>query len=240
MMARDFTIWIIVMAPLLTASQNVQYLSKHKGGSVDLYCDSEDKSQPAAGFYLKRKCPVKTEVLFILEGAKPVPSTSFKGRTEIHGDMSTHQINVTVSSLSHNDSGLYACEFIIGTEYKVIKGRTDYLLFVEADSPCSCAGYSFLLYIISGATALFLLLAFGLGAALCNKACRHSKAPKPLPIYEDMAAGRPLKDRSVHHHLDLQHLEEVDAVIYDKPYVKLSQENHYVSPRTVSHVAEDS
>uniref|UniRef100_A0A3B3RQ50 Cd7 antigen-like n=1 Tax=Paramormyrops kingsleyae TaxID=1676925 RepID=A0A3B3RQ50_9TELE len=223
------------------ASQNIQYLSTHKGGSVDLFCDSEDKSQLAVGFYLKRKCPVETEVLFILEGEKPVPSPSFMGRTEIHGDMSTHQINVTVSSLSHNDSGLYACEFIIGMELKEIhvKGRTDYLLFLEADSPCSCAGYSFLLYIISGATALFLLLTFGLGAALCSKACRPSKVPKPLPIYEDMTAARPPKDGSFHHHLDPLHLEEVDTVIYDKPYEKLSQENHYVAPRRGSRVPED-
>lgn len=99
-----------------------------------MFCDSGDKSQHAVGFYLKRKCPVETEVLFILEGEKAVPSPSYMGRTEIHGDVSAHQINITISSLSHNDSGVYACEFIIGMELREIhvKGQTDYLLFVEA------------------------------------------------------------------------------------------------------------
>ncbi|XP_034784449.1 uncharacterized protein LOC117974103 [Acipenser ruthenus] len=180
----------------VSASQEPVYLEKHEGQSAVLSCFTDHSEGHIAGFYLKRKWRTALEVLFQSVEGSSGASSLYKDRFHIQGDLNTHWLNITILNLRHNDTDLYSCEFLYDMgSHKTTKTKT-YFIFVDDNGTreqCSsteisqpCSDYSTLLFAISGAVALFLIL---ITLMLCVKfaqRCCRPQPPAPVPIYEVM------------------------------------------------------
>ncbi|KAK1163661.1 hypothetical protein AOXY_G15508 [Acipenser oxyrinchus oxyrinchus] len=180
----------------VSASQEPVYLEKHEGQSAVLSCVTDYSKDLIAGFYLRRKWRAALEVLFYSVEGSSEASSLYKDRFHIQGDLKKQWLNITILNLRHNDTDLYSCEFLYDMgSYEKTKTKT-YFIFVDDNctrEQCSsteisqpCADYSTLLFAISGAVALFLIL---ITLMLCVKfaqRCCHPQPPAPVPIYEVM------------------------------------------------------
>ncbi|KAG5853799.1 cd7 antigen-like [Anguilla anguilla] len=230
--------WMFLIIPLIFASQETLYLKKLEGESALFVCASEETGSHPIGLYLKRECTgPEREVMFFSESG-PEGKPEDKERIQVLGDLSTIPVNVTISQLERRDSGLYFCEFVYAgeSEDRVIRGKEEFFLFVDTVKiheglQCGCQNYPPLLYAISAAVGLLLLILLGLAASHCGKQCKRSKPQKPAPIYEEMNARQPANGKAPRRHLDPAYPEEADASVYINPQIKHRQENHYVNPR---------
>ncbi|RVE76322.1 hypothetical protein OJAV_G00008440 [Oryzias javanicus] len=95
---------------------------------------------------------------------------------------------------------------------------------------CDCVQYSVLLYAMSAAVALLLLLVVFM--AVCKSKASHSRKPHPqVPIYEEMVGVNSPIQKTFQ-----SHLEEMGSGEYKNCSRKKSNpENHYESPRRVPH-----
>uniref|UniRef100_A0A0E9X504 Ig-like domain-containing protein n=1 Tax=Anguilla anguilla TaxID=7936 RepID=A0A0E9X504_ANGAN len=195
--------WMFLIIPLIFASQETLYLKKLEGESALFVCASEETGSHPIGLYLKRECTgPEREVMFFSESG-PEGKPEDKERIQVLGDLSTIPVNVTISQLERRDSGLYFCEFVYAgeSEDRVIRGKEEFFLFVDTVKiheglRCGCQNYPPLLYAISAAVGLLLLILLGLAASRCGKQCKRSKPQKPAPIYEEMNARQPAKRKS--------------------------------------------
>ncbi|KAJ8264075.1 hypothetical protein GJAV_G00144810 [Gymnothorax javanicus] len=229
--------WVFLAMPLIIESQNVVYLKALEGESVLFTCGSEETSTLPKGLYLKRKCVgPESEVMFFSEFGVKAGSHE-DGRIQVHGNLSANLVNITLSELQHRDSGLYYCEFVDAGSptFRFIQGKEEFFLFVETrknqkDLQCSCPDYPPVLYAISAAVGLLLLIILGLVASHCGKPCGRNKPHTLVPIYEEMIGRQPSNGKGPHCHLDSSGQEEGDTAVYTNPPMKRRQENHYANP----------
>ncbi|XP_038129443.1 uncharacterized protein LOC119775518 [Cyprinodon tularosa] len=135
--------------------------------------------------------------------------------------------NLTLLQLQPEDSALYSCQLLL-------RGRSDrstslrgavFFLSVEANR-CVCSSYPTLLYALSGAVGVLILLLILVGCVALSKgkARQSPKSNSPAPIYEEMI-GSPRRKLA-----PLQ-LEDVESSEYKNcPLKRSSPGNHYESP----------
>nr|XP_020502982.1 uncharacterized protein LOC109994140 [Labrus bergylta] len=136
--------------------------------------------------------------------------------------------NLTLLHMRPEDSALYSCTLLLRglPDSSTRLGRQ--VFFVSVQAECGCSGYSTLLYALSAAVAVLLLLVFLIGCVVFHrgKARRSVKSHPQVPIYEEMAGV----------HADSQklapyHLEETSSSENKIGHMKRScPENHYERP----------
>ncbi|XP_036393022.1 cd7 antigen-like [Megalops cyprinoides] len=233
-----FALWMFLVMPIIFASEDVLYFRRQEGESVDLPCEQGEKGTPPIGLYLKRTgLGPEKEVMFFSDRPQ-VMDPADEDRIHVHGSLSANLLNVTISQLQRKDTALYYCQFVYNGHPKdeFMAGKKSFFLFVEVEGiHCSCSSYPPLLYAISAAVGLLLLILICLGATQCCKSCKQRKPQTLVPIYEEMAGVQPANGKAPRSHLETLHQEETDHSMYasmnDNPQIKQRQENHYVSPR---------
>ncbi|KAL2087044.1 hypothetical protein ACEWY4_018103 [Coilia grayii] len=225
MEVRYVVFWLCVLSPVFVKG-GVVYLSQTRNDSIELACLSTERNP--YGFYLRRKWlqPDK-EVLFVYQSMAPsyAGSKTDSSRIRVVEALHAGQVNVTISNLSASDTDRYACEFVFASNPtdRVEPGRDDFLLYIadHTEQPCTCSSYHILLYAISGAVGLLLIIILGLTVAYCGKARNGSKPQPPVPIYEEMAG---LQSGNGKAFCDLQ------GGFGESEYVQPRRENTYSNP----------
>ncbi|GLD66302.1 uncharacterized protein AKAME5_001770600 [Lates japonicus] len=135
--------------------------------------------------------------------------------------------SLTLQQLQPDDSALYSCQLLVPgrPDTTTSLGRRVFFVSVQGGQ-CGCSSYSTLLYALSSAVAILLLLVLiGFVVMYKGKARRVESHPQ-VPIYEEMAGVQPLSRK-----LGPRHREEMEPSEYTNCVVKKScPENHYESP----------
>ncbi|KAJ8404226.1 hypothetical protein AAFF_G00339990 [Aldrovandia affinis] len=186
------------------------YLKKPEESSVEIICGAKEKGRSPIGFYLKRRYPLpETEVIFVDTDGQVTEHCAYSGRIGVRGQLSARLLNVSISRLQGTDAGLYFCQFIYAAHPSDVQvPGNELFLFVDAGAlgdGCGCSRYPPLLFTISAAVGLLLLVIIGLGAARCGKACNCESAQFPNPIYEDMTAVKRAVGGAPNQHPDTSH-----------------------------------
>uniref|UniRef100_A0A8C5DI03 Uncharacterized LOC114471373 n=1 Tax=Gouania willdenowi TaxID=441366 RepID=A0A8C5DI03_GOUWI len=225
-------LWILFLTLSGFVCSDTVYIERNEGDSVTLSCEAEPKSRAPIGVYLKRGWLRPGEVLFQYSGSDfTVANSADRNRTTVSGDPSQHRFNITMSRLRPGDTDRYHCDFIVSnpsSEDESVRGKTDYFLLVSAGDQCGCSTYSSLLYVLSSAVAVLLLLIL-IGFVLLYKGkARRSVQPHPhAPIYEEMVGVQQPRKK-----LASCHLDEMQNSEYRNCSVKKScPENPYETPR---------
>lgn len=224
-------LWTLFISLTGFVSSDIQFLERNEGESVVLPCVVNQRNPPPFGMYLKRNWLHPSEVIYKMKELDfHVDSTDDKNRISVSGDPSIHSLNVTISQLTASDTDHYYCEFVVENLFSAdeqIRGTTEFFLHVKAGGQCGCANYSTLLYALSAAVAvLLLLLLLGFVVMYKGKARRSVKSHPQAPIYEEMTGLKPVSRK-----LPACHLEEMESSEYRNCSAKKTcPENHYESP----------
>ncbi|XP_022622598.1 uncharacterized protein LOC111237683 [Seriola dumerili] len=222
-------LWLITQTGVVCSE--IEFLEKREGESVVLPCGVEPRNPSPIAVYLKRSWLRPVDVLFMYTQYEfTVTNDDDKNRITVSGDPSSHSLNVTISQLTADDTDRYYCEFVVAnlvSEDLHVYGRTEFFLLVKAGGDCGCSNYSTLLYALSAAVAILLLLILiGFVVIYQGKAHHSVKLHPQAPIYEVMTGLQPLSQKLASHHL-----EEIEFSEYRNCTVKKScPENHYESP----------
>lgn len=139
----------------------------------------------------------------------------------------TYQL--TLQQLQPDDSALYSCQLLLRgrPDSSTSLGRRVFSVSVQGDQ-CGCSSYSSLLYALSSAVAvLLLLLLVGFVLFYKGKARRSVKSHPQAPIYEEMTGMQPVNRKAASHRL-----EEMESSEYRNcPVTKSCPENYYESPK---------
>ncbi|XP_028315944.1 cd7 antigen-like isoform X2 [Gouania willdenowi] len=210
----------------------VELVETCAGGSAVVPCVPPHRAGPAVeGVSLKRQrggAPV--EVLYhTLQPSSP--PTEFPVE-QLHLSSAPGPGGLTYSlslqQLQPQDSALYSCQLLLpGRPDGGGLGRRVFFVSVQGDQ-CGCSTYSSLLYVLSSAVAVLLLLIL-IGFVLLYKGkARRSVQPHPhAPIYEEMVGVQQPRKK-----LASCHLDEMQNSEYRNCSVKKScPENPYETPR---------
>ncbi|XP_056224464.1 uncharacterized protein LOC130164066 [Seriola aureovittata] len=205
------------------------------GGFAVLPCFSPNEEGLAVeGVSLKRQrglAPVET--LYHSKshhGRSPPSSSSSQFSTErVHLSSapgpSGITYNLTLQQLQPEDSAMYSCKLLMHgrSDDSTSLGRRVFFVSVQGGD-CGCSNYSTLLYALSAAVAILLLLVLiGFVVIYQGKAHHSVKSHPQGPIYEVMTGLPPLSRKLASHHL-----EEIESSEYRNCPVKKSRpENHY-------------
>uniref|UniRef100_A0A3B4XYM6 Uncharacterized LOC111650950 n=1 Tax=Seriola lalandi dorsalis TaxID=1841481 RepID=A0A3B4XYM6_SERLL len=228
MTAIQYLVWLWLITQTGFVRSEIVFFEKHEGESVVLPCGVEPRHRSPIGVYLRRSWLRPVEVLFMYTKSEfSVTNDDDKNRTTVSGDPSSHSLNVTISQLTADDTDRYYCEFVMAnsaSEDLHVRGRTEFFLLVKAGGDCGCFNYSTLLYALSAAVAILLLLVLiGFVVIYQGKAHHSVKSHPQGPIYEVMTGLPPLSRKLASHHL-----EEIESSEYRNCPVKKSRpENHY-------------
>ncbi|KAG8014885.1 hypothetical protein GBF38_003575 [Nibea albiflora] len=204
------------------------------GGSVVLPClPPRGDSSVVEGVRLKRKkagrAPVEVLYHYPRRSSSPPSSTQFPAeRIQLslaHG-LSGITYNLTLLQLQPDDSALYSCQLLLQgrPDSAASLGRQAYFVSVQGGQ-CGCSSYSTLLYSLSSAVAVLILL-LGCTMIYKGKSRRSIKSHPQAPIYEEMSGLKATSQK-----LPLHPLEEAEQSEYRNCHVKKScPENHYESP----------
>nr|XP_019939512.1 PREDICTED: uncharacterized protein LOC109627433 [Paralichthys olivaceus] len=136
--------------------------------------------------------------------------------------------SLTLQQLQPDESALYSCQLLVRGRANNSSnlGRQVFSVSVQGGN-CGCSSYSTMLYALSSAVAvLLLILLIGFVVIYKGKARRSVKPRPQAPIYEEMAGVQLLARKLAPHHL-----EEMESSEYRNCSVKKScPENHYESP----------
>nr|XP_046195615.1 uncharacterized protein LOC124027193 isoform X1 [Oncorhynchus gorbuscha] len=237
-----YFIWIFILTLMIsTARQEVMYIKGSEGQSVDLSCTPEQTGGAPVSLYLTRRCVrPEREVLFMAKDRSPGTvrvNRLYKDRLKVTGGLNSDLLNVTIAHLQRTDTGLYLCEFVYTADPsdRTGSGSLEYFLFVEGtESVCQCSSYPPLIYTISAAAGLLLLVLICLCAVECAKLRKRHKTQAPIPIYEEMNSGCRGAGSAQNNHPVPTHLEETESPVYANPQARQAQENHYASPRQIT------
>ncbi|KAE8300007.1 hypothetical protein D5F01_LYC00138 [Larimichthys crocea] len=134
--------------------------------------------------------------------------------------------DLTLLQLQPDDSALYSCQLLLQDrpDSTASLGRQVYFVSVQGGQ-CGCSSYSTLLYSLSSAVAVLVLL-LGCMMVYKGKSRRSIQSHPQAPIYEDMTRVKATSQK-----LPLHPLEETECSEYTNCRVKKScPENHYESP----------
>ncbi|XP_071768998.1 cd7 antigen-like [Centroberyx gerrardi] len=133
--------------------------------------------------------------------------------------------NLTLLQLRPEDSAFYSCQLLVPTRPDSGAGLGRRVFFVSVQGgQCGCSSYTTLLYALSSAVAVLLILLVGTVVLYRGKGHRSVKPQPQAPIYEEMVGVQPLGRK-----LAPRHLEETDASAYSNCLVKSRPENLYDS-----------
>uniref|UniRef100_A0A8C7K352 Immunoglobulin V-set domain-containing protein n=1 Tax=Oncorhynchus kisutch TaxID=8019 RepID=A0A8C7K352_ONCKI len=168
-----YLIWIFILTLMITR-QEVLYIKGSEGQSVDLSCTPEQTGGAPVSLYLTHRCVrPEREVLFMAKDRSPGTvrvNRLYKDRLKVTGGLNSDLLNVTIAHLQRTDTGLYICEFVYTADPsdRTVSGSLEYFLFVEGtESVCQCSSYPPLIYTISAAAGLLLLVLICLCAVEC-------------------------------------------------------------------------
>ncbi|XP_029628412.1 uncharacterized protein LOC115206022 [Salmo trutta] len=234
-----YLIWIFILTLMIsTARQEVMYIKGSEGQSVDLSCTPEQTGGAPVSLYLTHRCVrPEREVLFMAKDQSPGTvrvNRLYKDRLKVTGGLNSDLLNVTIAHLQRTDTGLYICEFVYTADPsdRTVSGSLEFFLFVEGtESVCQCSSYPPLIYAISAAAGLLLLVLIWLCAAECAKLRKRDKTQ--APIYEEMNSGCRGAGSAQNNHPVPTHLEETESPVYANPQARQA-ENHYASPRQIT------
>ncbi|XP_066560409.1 cd7 antigen-like [Amia ocellicauda] len=211
----SFVAALVFEPSVFSAPRDVVYLESREGGSVVLHFVSQNGNDSPTGFYLRRKHPGPVfEMLFLdADTADSTVESWYSGRLKIAGKLSSNKLNVTISDLRHNDSGLYVCDFLYEavTHYRNVSGKNDFVVFVKRTENLRCSSYPTLLFSISGAVGLLLVIVVVLCTIQCTKLWCKAKPKANDVVYEDMGRLQPAGKRIPHGFAELSHLEEKET-----------------------------
>uniref|UniRef100_A0A8C7RRS1 Immunoglobulin V-set domain-containing protein n=1 Tax=Oncorhynchus mykiss TaxID=8022 RepID=A0A8C7RRS1_ONCMY len=146
----------------------------HCGSSVDLSCTPEQTGGAPVSLYLTHRCVrPEREVLFMAKDRSPGTvrvNRLYKDRLKVTGGLNSDLLNVTIAHLQRTDTGLYICEFVYTADPsdRTVSGSLEFFLFVDGtESVCQCSSYPPLIYTISAAAGLLLLVLICLCAVEC-------------------------------------------------------------------------
>uniref|UniRef100_A0A3Q2YB44 Uncharacterized LOC109511143 n=1 Tax=Hippocampus comes TaxID=109280 RepID=A0A3Q2YB44_HIPCM len=217
-------LWILLVIHSVFVCGDIQFLERQEGDSVDLPCTIKPRSRSPLGFYMRRTWLHPGQVLFKYTGTEAhVNVAADRRRLEIGGDPSSHSLTVTLSDLRANDTDRYYCEFVVAnpsSEDEHVPGETEFFLLVNPGGPCGCSSYPTLLYALSSAVlVLIVLLALIL---IYHKRARSRAASRPpAPIYEEMTGVKTFSAKP----------DDTEVSEYRNCKVKKNcPENHYETP----------
>ncbi|KAL4657936.1 hypothetical protein GN956_G2819 [Arapaima gigas] len=185
-----FIAWIIFFSPPRCALQNVTYVRRLEGESVDISCAPPEKLQPF-GLFLRYKFPRAARDVAFFSASHHTVDRQYRGRVNVSGSFSTGPLSVTITGLQHSDTGLYLCSF--NHSVGRAEENVEVFVFVETLGRCLCPHYPVLLHTLSGVVALLLLLVLGMGIVklIQGNVCGCKKEIIPVPIYEEMSRKQP-------------------------------------------------
>ncbi|KAK0139641.1 hypothetical protein N1851_023465 [Merluccius polli] len=247
----DFFLYVADDAP---TSVDVAHVETCEGGSAVLPCaPPPGRGQRAAveGFSLKRrKGSAPVELLYhskrhrhdpvssaaLLSSSGSSSSSSFPAEklrfTTAPSDAGGMAFNLTLLHLQPRDSGFYSCTLLLAGAPQAGAGPSlgSRVFYVSVQGrQCNCSTYTTLLYALSAAAVLMMLL---MAVVICwIQASARVKPQAPVPVYEEMVGVRPPKPKLGRCGLGTFHLEEGEVGEYsDTPVAKHRAENHYDSP----------
>lgn len=218
-------------------SVNIGLVETCSGGSAVLPCFSpHGESLAVEGVSLKRqRGQTPVEVLYHSKhhhGSSPPSSSSSLFPVErVHLSSAPGPKGITyeltLQQLQPEDSALYSCQLLLrnGPDTSTSLGRQAFFVSVQGGQ-CGCSNYSTLLYALSSAVAILLLLLLGFVVVYKGKAHRSVKSHPQAPIYEEMTGLQHVSQKLAPHHL-----EEMESSEYRNcPVKKSCPENHYEIP----------
>ncbi|XP_061585340.1 cd7 antigen-like [Cololabis saira] len=199
------------------------------GGSVVLPCSAPaGESASVEGVVLKRqrgRAPV--EVVYHSQGGSS-PSRFPAHRVQLSSVPGPRGFtyNLTLTRLQPEDAALYSCQLLLaGRNDDGGAGLGRRALVVSVQGGCSGgSSYPTLLYVLSAAVAVLLLLLALLGLRLLRRGKPQAGSKPAAPIYEEMVG---VKGRKLPSHL----ADDADASEYKNYQLRKScPGNHYESP----------
>ncbi|MEQ2207453.1 hypothetical protein XENOCAPTIV_012675 [Xenoophorus captivus] len=140
--------------------------------------------------------------------------------------------NVTLLKLQPEDSALYSCQLLLRGRPNSSTSLRGQVFFISVqDDRCGCSSYPTLIYALTGAVGVLLLLLILVGCVVVFKvsglgASQRPKSQSQAPIYEEMIGVQ-----SPSRKLATLRLEEVESSEYKNcPVKKASSGNRYESP----------
>uniref|UniRef100_A0AAV2KK48 Immunoglobulin V-set domain-containing protein n=1 Tax=Knipowitschia caucasica TaxID=637954 RepID=A0AAV2KK48_KNICA len=172
----------------------------------------------------------QSTLLSLRQGTPPTVSPRHRGRLWLDGGLHSARVNATLLHLEPSDTGLYVWEMTENNSSKrLIYEQKIFLLVESAEAMCPCSSlYPTVLYTISAAAGLFLLIVFSLALAKCAKSNHQGPLP-PAPIYVEMSRKEQTMSQNIPE--KPSHLEEARFPVYANPSYGQAQEHHYASPR---------
>ncbi|KAJ0001467.1 hypothetical protein NQD34_006487 [Periophthalmus magnuspinnatus] len=201
--------------------------------SVELSCPITEHSTQLHLYH--RGTHSQSTLLSLSRGDPARVSPKHRGRLwlngGLHGGLHSAQVNVTLLHLESGDTGLYLWEMTEDNSSKhFIYDQKIFLLVESTEKLCPCSSvHPPVLFTISAATVLILLIICGLGIAHCVKSNQHHTFQPSAPIYVEMSRKKQTVSQNIAERTT--HLEEVRLPVYANPKYRQPQDNYYACPR---------
>ncbi|XP_061685392.1 cd7 antigen-like [Syngnathoides biaculeatus] len=195
-----------------------------EGGSAVVPClPPRGEDLPVEGARLiRRRGPAPAELLYHTKRHSGEGQVSASSRFQLGSAPGPggFTYNLTLRHLRPQDGGLYSCQLLLrGLPDASVSLDASRAVFVSVEGPCGCSNYPTLLYALSSAVlVLIVLLTLML---IYHKRARSRAASRPaVPIYEEMA-GVKTRDK----------LDDGEGSEYRNCKMKKTcTENHYETP----------
>ncbi|KAJ0057998.1 hypothetical protein NL108_007209 [Boleophthalmus pectinirostris] len=225
---------ILVFTQISKVCAEVVFLHVSESQSVELSCPITEQSTHLHLYH--HNTHSQSTLLSLSRGEHPRVSPKHRGRVDLYGGLYSAQVNVTLLDLESDDTGLYLWEITEDNSSKhFIDDQKIFLLVESEEKLCPCSSvYPLVLFTISAATVLILLIICGLGIAHFVKPIdcppnQHHRLRGPSSVYMEMSR----KPQTVSENISdqISHLEEVSFPVYANPNYRQPQENYYACPR---------
>ncbi|XP_061536534.1 cd7 antigen-like [Phycodurus eques] len=198
------------------------------GGSAVVPClPPRGEDLPVEGVSLtRRRGRAPAELLYHTKrhlGDGPASASSSSSRFQLRSAPGPggFTYNLTLRHLRPEDGGLYSCQLLLrGRPDTRVSLDTRRAVFVSVEGPCGCSNYPTLLYALSSAVLVLIVLL--MLTLIYHKRARSRAASRPpAPIYEEMAGVKTLSTK----------LDDCEVSEYRNcKRKKTCPENHYETP----------
>ncbi|XP_018527259.1 uncharacterized protein LOC108880294 [Lates calcarifer] len=231
------TTCILIFIQLFEANAELIFRRLTASQSLELSCSPNKLSLRGLHLY-HRGAQTQTTLLSMAKGGEIKVNPEHRGRLHLGGGLDSAQVNVTISHLQHNDTGLYMWELSYREEnYSdlILSAEKVFLLVEGAERPCQCSPrYPPLLFTIFAAAGLIVLTLCWLATKKCVKVRHHDRPQAPVPIYEEMTRKQQSTGVPQNNHEAPSHLEEDNFPVYANPNIRPPQDNYYACPRQLA------
>lgn len=202
--------------------------------SVHLSCQLlEHKNRSGLHLY-HLSTPRQTTLLSLDRGGTPRINPKHRGRLLVSGGLDSVQVNVTLLHLEQSDTGLYVWEISLiekNASEHIASAQKFFLLVEKTEKLCQCSFvYPPLLFTISAAAGLILVITCWLAIDHCVKLKKHDKLRLSAPIYVEMTRKHQTTGVAQNIPESPSHLEEANFPVYANQNFRQPQD-YYASPR---------